>query len=57
MDAPLWLALLFLAVFMSIMAFLYCYIEGWDFGTAFYFTFVTFLTIGFGDVVPEEESV
>ncbi len=28
-------------------------IEGWDVGASLYFTFVTGLTIGYGDVVPK----
>ena len=39
------------------MAGLYCWIEGWDFGTSLYFQYITYLTIGFGDVVPGKEEV
>ena len=56
-DAPLWMGLLILFVFMTIMASLFCWIEGWDFGTSLYFQYITFLTIGFGDVVPAKEKV
>ena len=30
------------------------FIEGWSVGDAVYFTFVTALTIGYGDVVPRQ---
>lgn len=30
------------------------FIEGWSVGDALYFTFVTGLTIGYGDVVPRQ---
>jgi hypothetical protein len=30
------------------------FIEGWSVGEALYFTFVTGLTIGYGDVVPRQ---
>jgi ion channel len=30
------------------------FVEGWSFGDAVYFTFVTGLTIGYGDIVPRE---
>jgi Ion channel len=30
------------------------FIEGWSVGDALYFTFITGLTIGFGDVVPRQ---
>ncbi|KAL9965936.1 hypothetical protein ACROYT_G029803 [Oculina patagonica] len=33
------------------------WMEGWDFGTSLYFQYVSFLTIGFGDVVPEKEEL
>lgn len=39
------------------MAGIYCWIEGWDFGTSLYFQYITYLTIGFGDVVPQKEEV
>src|SRR5262245_55570763 len=30
------------------------FVEGWSFGDAIYFTFVTGLTIGYGDIVPRQ---
>jgi hypothetical protein len=30
------------------------FVEGWSIGDAVYFTFVTGLTIGYGDVVPRQ---
>src|ERR1700740_3161165 len=30
------------------------FLEGWSFGDAVYFTFVTGLTIGYGDIVPRQ---
>lgn len=56
-DAPLWLALFILFAFTALTGALHCWMEGWDFGTAFYFQYVTYLTIGFGDVVPIDERV
>ena len=32
------------------------YIEGWGIGDALYFTFVTGLTIGYGDFTPRQDS-
>jgi hypothetical protein len=29
------------------------FLEGWSFGDAVYFTFITGLTIGYGDIVPQ----
>ena len=56
-DAPLWMGLIILVLFTTLMAGVFCWIEGWDFGTSLYFQYITFLTIGFGDVVPEKEEV
>ena len=40
-------------IFMHLIpAVIFMAIEGWDFGTSFYYTFVTLTTIGFGDYVP-----
>jgi uncharacterized membrane protein len=30
------------------------FVEGWSVGDALYFTFVTGLTIGYGDIVPRQ---
>ncbi|XP_068755615.1 TWiK family of potassium channels protein 7-like isoform X2 [Montipora capricornis] len=51
-NAPVWVALPIIFVFLAVMSCMYCALEGWDFGTALYFIFITFTTIGFGDIVP-----
>ena len=56
-NAPVWVALPIIFLFLAIMSSLYCALEGWDFGTALYFIFITFTTIGFGDVVPKSAAV
>ena len=56
-DAPLWMGLLIHILFTTTTAGVFCWIEGWDFGTSLYFQYITFLTIGFGDVVPSKEEV
>jgi hypothetical protein len=38
--------------FQLVLGMLAGYLEGWPIGDATYFTFVTGLTIGYGDVVP-----
>ncbi|XP_070835919.1 potassium channel subfamily K member 16-like [Chaetodon trifascialis] len=48
-------------LFLVIPPLLFSYVEGWTFGEAFYFTFITLSTIGFGDYVvgtdPEKEYI
>ncbi|KAG0237803.1 hypothetical protein BGW42_008424 [Actinomortierella wolfii] len=39
--------------FWVIGATIYTFIEDWDYMTSFYFVFVAFSTIGYGDVVPQ----
>lgn len=56
-SAPVWLALPIIFVFLAIMSIMYCALEGWDFGTSLYFIFITFTTIGFGDIVPSSQAV
>ena len=36
------------------LALLIGFVEGWSVGDAIYFTFVTGLTIGYGDIVPRQ---
>ncbi|XP_032222964.2 TWiK family of potassium channels protein 7 isoform X2 [Nematostella vectensis] len=55
-NAPVWLALPIIFVFLTLMSSVYCALEGWDFGTSLYFIFITFTTIGFGDVVPKSRA-
>ena len=56
-SAPVWIALPMIFFFLAAMSSMYCALEGWDFGTALYFIFITFTTIGFGDVVPRTQAV
>ncbi|XP_078377565.1 TWiK family of potassium channels protein 7-like isoform X3 [Oculina patagonica] len=56
-NAPVWIALPIIFLFLAVMSCMYCALEGWDFGTALYFIFITFTTIGFGDVVPQSQAV
>ena len=53
-NAPVWLALIIFISFLCFFALIYSLAEGWDYWTACYFTFITFTTIGLGDVVPEK---
>lgn len=39
--------------YILLMAFVYCFIENWDFDDSLYWTVSTIFTIGFGDVYPK----
>uniref|UniRef100_A0A3B3WFU9 Potassium channel domain-containing protein n=1 Tax=Poecilia mexicana TaxID=48701 RepID=A0A3B3WFU9_9TELE len=43
-------------LFLVIPPLLFSYVEGWTFGEAFYFAFITLSTIGFGDYVVGEKA-
>lgn len=50
-NVLVWIVLLIIFLFLVVMFFMYCVLEGWDFGIVFYFIFIMFIIIGFGDVV------
>ncbi|XP_071483372.1 potassium channel subfamily K member 18-like [Diadema antillarum] len=54
-DVPIFLVLFVLVSYMLISAYAFMVVEGWDYGTSVYFIFITLTTIGFGDVVPNEQ--
>ncbi|KAG1709817.1 TWiK family of potassium channels protein 7 [Nymphon striatum] len=49
---PIIMNLILITIYIVLGAVLFSYWEGWDLVSASYFTFVTFSTIGFGDLVP-----
>ena len=40
--------------FQVVLGLLIGFLKGWSFGDAVYFTFITGLTIGYGDIVPRQ---
>ncbi len=44
-------------VLLCLPAVVFVYTEDWDYLDAFYFTFITLTTIGFGDLVAGESSI
>ncbi|XP_066276963.1 potassium channel subfamily K member 18-like [Branchiostoma lanceolatum] len=55
-DVPLSVVVLLFLLYNVLCALVIKQWEGWDFLTAFYFSFITLSTIGFGDVFPEHQK-
>lgn len=53
---PASLLLIILIGYMALGALLLSYLEGWNYFNAFYFSFITLTTVGFGDIVPENQT-
>src|SRR5277367_3821192 len=49
-----WPVLSIILAFQVALGLLIGFVEGWSFGDAVYFTFITGLTIGYGDIVPRQ---
>ena len=57
LQAPAWMAVLLMVIWISLDAILFMALEKWSFTKSLYFIFITLTTIGFGDIVPENDSV
>jgi voltage-gated potassium channel len=49
-----WPVLSTILAIQVVLGLLIGFVEGWSLGDAVYFTFVTGLTIGYGDIVPQQ---
>ena len=57
LRSTVWLAVLFMLLVTSIFALMFMKMEHWSFSKSLYFIFITFTTIGFGDIVPHNDKV
>lgn len=55
-NIPAPLILTILLGYMGLGALLLSFLEGWQFFDSFYFSFITMTTVGFGDLVPENQD-
>ncbi len=55
-NVPIWLSLLLVIAYIVWGAFIFQEWEGWSLLDASYFCFITLTTIGFGDLVPNQQS-
>ncbi|XP_065673435.1 TWiK family of potassium channels protein 7 isoform X2 [Hydra vulgaris] len=53
LNAPVWLAITFIMIFLSLDALVFMCLEDWSYFKSLYFLFITLTTIGFGDIVPQ----
>ena len=51
-NVPIIINLMLIALYLGLGALIFCRWEHWEVTTAYYFSFVTLSTIGFGDYVP-----
>ena len=54
---PITINMILIVFYLMMGAVIFSNWEGWDIGSACYFSFVTLSTIGFGDMVPGNRSV
>ena len=54
---PITINMVLIVFYLMMGAIIFSNWEGWDIGSACYFSFVTLSTIGFGDMVPGNRSV
>jgi hypothetical protein len=56
-KVPFWVPITLLILYLSAGSLLFAIWEGWSYIDGAYFSFITFTTIGFGDLVPGETTI
>jgi hypothetical protein len=54
---PFWVPITLLILYLLAGSLLFAIWEGWSYIDGAYFSFITFTTIGFGDLVPGETTI
>ncbi|CAI5441775.1 unnamed protein product [Caenorhabditis angaria] len=55
-EVPVMMVFTILLLYIAFGGVLFSFIEGWSYMDAFYYSFISLTTIGFGDIVPENHD-